>query len=168
MKNCPTFCSREVSCDPCGGADRRAVRSSEGGYTILELLVAFAITTILATTAFSNLRSLERPLVNGTAEVVSFTKQARAKAMSTTFAYKVQPSSNRTLVTLRGNTCATATIADPSLTLNLPQTVTFSDATWSICFNPRGLADTSQTFNLTDSSRTKTIEVFLGGGVRAQ
>ena len=142
---------------------------SERGSSLFEVLVVLVMIGILLTTALSNIDQLNRPMESGTAEVLGFLKQARARGMSTTRAYTVRPTSTEQIITEFSTECGETVTADPTLTLNLPYGVLLNDTSWSVCFSPRGLATSDPTIELIDSDgRTKTLEVFLGGAVRVQ
>jgi prepilin-type N-terminal cleavage/methylation domain-containing protein len=142
------------------------------GFTIVELLLVTAIAGILMGMGVLTLQSMNSPLHNGSAQLLGFFKQARAKAMATTAAYWVQPSSPTKIMTKFANNCsvdpATAT-ADPQLVLDLPKGVNLTNTSWSLCFSSRGLAASSLTVTLQDvKNKSKSIEVFLGGAMRIQ
>ena len=53
------------------------------------------------------------------------------------------------------------------MTIDLPANVALSDTSWSVCFNPRGLADSNVTITITYAGGgSQDIEVMLGGAVR--
>ena len=140
------------------------------GFTLFELLIVLAVLGTLIGMAALNLRALDSPLQNGTSQLLGFLKQVRAKAIATTLVYKVEPSSTTQLITKYAESCSALTMTtDADLTLDLPKGVSLTSTTWSVCFNTRGLADNNITVTLMDSKgKTKTVEVFLGGGVRVQ
>lgn len=141
----------------------------ERGSSLFEVLVVLVLIGILLATAISNLDQLNRPMEAATAEVAGFLKQARARGMSTTRAYTVRPTSTEHLIAEFSNECGETPAADPKLTLDLPRGVVLNGTSWSVCFNPRGLATSDPTIELIDEEgRTKTLEVFLGGAVRVQ
>lgn len=137
------------------------------GTTLLELLTVVSLAAILSTVAVSNLSVLNTPAATGTAALVGFLKETRAKAMNTTMAYTVKPSSNRVVVTTYAKTCAAAPqTKDNAMTLTLPRGATLRSTTWSFCYGTRGLVDTSLDIVVGDSEGSKTVQVGLGGGVR--
>lgn len=140
------------------------------GYSLLELLVTLMILSIAFATAVSNLKTMNRPLHNGAQGTMGFFKQARAKAISTTQAYFVAPTSDTHLKASYGSNCSDSSpTTDQTLFYDLPTGAKLSNTSWSVCFSSRGLANTSQDLTLVDSdSKTKTIQVFLGGAVRVQ
>lgn len=140
------------------------------GFTLFELLIVLAVFGVLIGMAALNLRPLNSPLQTGTSQIMGFFKQARAKAIATTSAYKVEPASATRLITKYASSCSALTMTtDTDLTLDLPAGVSLTATDWSVCFNSRGVADGNITVTLTDSkAKTRTVEVFLGGGVRIQ
>jgi prepilin-type N-terminal cleavage/methylation domain-containing protein len=144
--------------------------SSERGFTVFELITVMAIATILSSVAIMNLRDFDDPLVNGSAQFVSFLKQTRAEALRSTSAYIIRPSSANSLVTERGVTCLDEdAVDDPRVRLTLSPGATFSDVEWEFCFNSRGMPDSNIEIQLQDAGgAVRTVEVLLGGSVRIQ
>lgn len=141
---------------------------SQSGFSLLEMLVALSVVGAISGIAVMNLRSLSSAAENGAAQLLGFFKQARAKAISTTSAYFVVPTSSSEVITRVGTSCSDAApVADPALELSLPSGASLSDTTWSVCFTSRGLSDSNFSVTVLDTqSGSKTVEVLLGGGVR--
>lgn len=141
--------------------------SRSRGFSLFEVLVALSIFALLSTIAISNLKVLQSPVVTGAAELVSFFKAARAKAISTTMAYTVKATSSTSVVTTYAKTCSTTPQTDDAtLALTLPRGATLANTGWSVCYNTRGIGDTSIDIDVRDGAVTKTVQVVLGGGVR--
>jgi prepilin-type N-terminal cleavage/methylation domain-containing protein len=141
--------------------------SSQQGFSLLETLVTLMLGVIVSNIVVSNLKQLDNPLQNGVAQVTGFIKGVRARAISQTIAYKIQPTSLGRLSASFAPTCSAATFTtDPSLGLVLPNTTRFTNTTWSICFTSRGLSTENSTIQLRDGSTVRTLETMLGGGVR--
>lgn len=142
--------------------------NSEEGFTLIELCVVLSMTAIIMTIGISNLRTLENTLENAAAQVSSFMKLARSKAISTTSAYTLRPVSPFRIQSLVGSSCGDpAPVADATLVLDLPVGSSLQDTDWSVCFNSRGFPDQSLSIDLTDKDmRLRTVEIFLGGGIR--
>jgi prepilin-type N-terminal cleavage/methylation domain-containing protein len=142
----------------------------DDGFSAIELLVVIAITATLLATAAVNLRRLDNPLLNGSAQLMAFVKQARAKAVSTTSAYIIEPAGAARVIARYGSSCADGTLEDDSqLILDLPSGVSLADTSWSICFNSRGLSDADINLDLVNlEGRHQILELFLGGAVRLQ
>ncbi len=139
------------------------------GFSIIEMLVALTIATILTGMAISNIKSFEDPLVDGGNELQGFLKQARARGLATTLAYKVRPTTTTKIIAETAKNCsATTWTQDNSLLLNFPKGVVVTSTTWSVCFSARGLPSGSSTITVQQSpgTLTKTIDVYLGGGVK--
>ncbi len=142
--------------------------NNEQGFSITELVVVMSLFTIFTSFAVSNLRALDNPLQDSSSEMLGFFKQVRARAVSTTNAYIVEPAGDGHVVTRYAASCSsTTTTADPQLTVVLPESVALTDISWSVCFNSRGFADDNITVSLQDAYfDSKAVEVYLGGGAR--
>lgn len=138
------------------------------GFSLLELLVTLGLFMIVSWTTLSNMKALTSPLQDASAQLVSYLKQVRARALSTTFAYTLYPISTTQVGARYGVNCAsTTTSSDASLTLKLPAGARLAETDWTVCFTTRGLTDQNVTLQLTDgSSQERDIEVLLGGSVR--
>jgi Tfp pilus assembly protein FimT len=142
---------------------------SEAGLTILELLAAIGLMAVLSGIAVTNLRVVNKPLQNAASSAELLLQLARSKAISGTQIIKVKPKSSTVLAAFSGTTCSGATTPVPNLSQALPSGTSLSDQTWYICFNSRGQADASISFNINDMGRkTKTIKIARGGGVKIQ
>lgn len=146
------------------------MRDRQNGFTIIELVVVLSMFSIILGMAIVNLSELVNPVENGAASIMAFMKEARARALSTTSAYTVYPTSTRRVITEYGDTCSDASpVADGSLVIDLPSNVFLSDTTWSVCFDSRGFPDANVTVPVVDIYEgTRTVEIFLGGAVRVQ
>lgn len=137
------------------------------GTTILELMTVVSLAAILSTIVISNVKALNTPASTAAAAFVGFCKEARAKAMASTYAYTVKPASSTSIVTTYAKSCtATPQTNDPALTLPLKQGARLSSTSWSFCYSTRGLVDSSLDIAIGDTNGTKTVQVGLGGGVR--
>jgi Tfp pilus assembly protein FimT len=145
----------------------RYKRGSEAGFSILEMLAAMLLSLILIGTALVNLKTLNNPLLNASAQVQSFLKKVRSRAISSTMAYRITPISSTELVTAYGSNCDNIDTEDNQLTLELPNGAYLTDYEWEICFSTRGLLDTNVDITLEDQNgQSRLIEVLLGGSVR--
>lgn len=147
----------------------RAV-NRQSGFTLLEMMAVVAIFSVLSGIAIINLKEFSKPAENGAAQLLGFMKQSRARALSTTSAYFVLPTSSTHIITKYGLNCTDASpIVDSSLVMNLPTGASLAATNWSICFTSRGLSDSNTTIVVNDNQAgTKTLEVLLGGGIRIQ
>lgn len=140
--------------------------ATEAGITILELIVVFAMIALLFGIAAPNLAELDRPLEDGSAALRGFVKQTRAKAIASTSAYTITPTSASRIETQVSTTCGGTQTAEPKLFLELPKGVGMLSTSWSLCFSSRGFANNNVQVTLQDDElSTKVIEVFLGGAV---
>ncbi|MBX7138177.1 MAG: GspH/FimT family pseudopilin [Oligoflexia bacterium] len=142
--------------------------NSQSGFSVIELIVTLGMSSVLTGMAIMNLKDLDDPLKNGAEQMTSFMRVVRARAISSTRAYTVFPVSNGQLAARYADTCSNgATTPDTSMTLEFPTGARLTDTAWDICFNSRGLPDGNLAVELRDSDgEYKTVEVFLGGGVR--
>ena len=88
----------------------RSFRVNDRGSSIIEMMLVAALITILLSSATSNLKVLNNPVLQGSQHLMGFFKQARARAMSTTRAYLVYPSSTSTVIAGYANSCAEAEV----------------------------------------------------------
>ncbi len=132
------------------------------------MLIVLGMMGILMGIGATNLAVLDNPLQNATNEVAGFLKQARARAVSSSTAYRVYPTNARQLVAEFGLSCDDPSPQlDVNLHLDLPKGVSIPDTNWEICFTSRGLATSSPTLYFYGPDyATKSVEVFLGGAVR--
>lgn len=139
------------------------------GFTILELLTVMAIGSILAGIAVLNLNAFANPSNNGALELMGFIKRARAKAMATTQAYTVAPTSSNSIVARYAASCSDTTWTDDTeLYTTLPSGASLDDTNWEICYSSRGLSADSADITVRDSRATRLVQIVLGGGVRIQ
>lgn len=145
------------------------ILKAQEGFTLIELMVVMSISAILLGYSVLQLQELTRPAESAAAQVGSFFKAARAKALSTTSAYTVRPDSASRLVAESSTTCGATTSIDQKLVLELPSFVLFTTVGWSVCFDSRGFPDTNLLVAVEDDfGEQHSIEVFLGGGVRVE
>jgi len=138
------------------------------GSSLVELLVVLAITASAVGAASLYLRPVEAPVQVAAAELEGFLREARARALATTSACRVQPLGPRAL---RGECAAscgsTSWTGDPNRRLEFPRGVAMTDTGWTVCFNSRGLASANLTVTLVHPEfRSRQVEVLLGGAAR--
>ncbi len=139
---------------------------AQRGASLLEVLSAMGLFAVLSGAALANYRALENPALTGASALAAFFKETRAKAMAATLAYTIKPSSNSRIVTTSGKTCAAAQSADAGQTLDLPRGAFLGSVDWSVCYDTRGIADTSVDITVADGEGTHVVQAALGGGVR--
>lgn len=142
------------------------MKGRQQGFSLLELLVVLLVVGITLGTTIMNLGRLNNPLQNGSAQLVSFLKQVRARAVASTSAYRVIPISATQLTTQFGTTCANASTDDPALQLSLPSGTSLSAVDWEFCFTTKGRADSNLELTVREGGRVRRIEILLGGAVR--
>lgn len=140
------------------------------GFTIFELIATILIIGTLSTLAVNKLKQLDNPLQSSAAEFESFVKQVRARAISTTSAYKIVSISPTEVHTHYGKNCASTIVTvDKQVSYQTRTPITMTDDSWEICFNSRGLPDDNVVVTFSDLSGTSSsVEIFLGGAVRLQ
>ena len=145
------------------------MKRNQRGYTLVELLVTMTVGSILMGITAANLRAYSRGSKNAVAMIQGFVKQARAKAISRTAAYKIYADpGGKKIRTSFANSCSSATfVTDASLVLDMPEETSLVSPSWSVCFNSRGIADSNITISFkTRDAGTKQLEVLLGGATR--
>jgi len=153
--------------DNCVEKFRKSIAQSKG-FTLLEMMVVLSMIGIITGMAAYQLKQLDNPAQTSAAEVMTFLKKSRAKALASTYAYRVRPKSNSTeLETHYAISCSSTTFTlDSNLSLQLPDTASFGSNSWSLCFEPRGTLATSQDILISDPKQSVTVQVAMGGGMR--
>lgn len=153
---------------------------NERGYTVLELLVTLGFVAILAGSATFQARKLSDPLQNQTALTLSFIKQIRAKAVSSTASYLIYPSSTKEIAVAKGTACPATMPLNPSTLipgsfvadstrLVISEKVELATTNWGVCVTQRGLFTGAANVQLVDrDGKSRTINIFLGGATRVQ
>jgi len=138
----------------------------ERGITLIEMLVSITIVAIVTVMAAPSLLELNDASNNGSLQFLGYAKNVKARAMSTTSAVTVTPTSSRTLVATSGTSCNDSTQSSESrLNFTLPKGANFTNSNWSFCFNQYGLTDNNFTINIQDKDSVEEIEIMLGGAV---
>lgn len=138
------------------------------GLTLVELLVAVALLGVVVAMGAVYVDTTERPLEAGGSLLEGLLRQARARSISTTTAHRVAPSGPGSLIVEFGDDCDAATwTQEPRMDVDLPEQVTMSDTTWSVCFSRRGIASDNVTITLDHPEwGSKELEVLRGGVTR--
>ena len=149
------------------------------GFSLVELLVVLSIMAIGLSIAALNLRPLSAPLKSATNGVAGTFRQARTKAMSTTSAYRVSPSSTTRLIVetaKRCNSAASEWVAAPQFSFDLEENIVLSDTEWQLCFTSRGTVGTGsaagQSVQIIDpkdpDNRQLTVTTLIAGGIEIE
>ena len=139
----------------------------QGGFTLIETLVVMALASALIGIVAFNLRDLRNPEHAAAMEVMTFIKQARGKAIASTQAYTVVPSSSTKIITTYGSNCSSVTqTPDTAMTLKLPSGASMPNTAWSVCFEARGFSRNAVDIYVTQDGKTDTVQVVLGGAAR--
>lgn len=142
------------------------------GTSVLELVVVLGTSSAMLGMAVANYDVLNNPLQNSTNQTIGFFKQVRAKAVSSTSAYRVEQLNDLTLITKTAPSCDSLEsefFVDTKLSLEIEKEVRFVTSSFSLCFNARGFADTNKTLPLI--TRTGILDyanvvIPLGGGAK--
>ncbi len=137
----------------------------QSGFTLPELLGALVVLGIVLGAAGVWLRPLDNPLESGSKQLEGFFRQARARALASTLAYRVVPLSDSEIAGEFSDKCSDEDwTLDPALELTLPDDVTLTDTEWFVCFNARGIANDTVVVDLWHPKKgTRQVEVLLGG-----
>lgn len=143
-------------------------RRSEAGISIVEILTTLTLTGVILGIGILNFRKVEDAGVTGAAELSSFIKQVRARAISSTSAYKLTATTTTYLTTQYAKSCTSATwSSDNRVTLKMPTGASVTSTSWSVCFNSRGFPDANTTIGVRNTAGDlKNVEIMLGGAVR--
>lgn len=137
------------------------------GISLLEMMVVLVLGTMLSYISFVNLRKFSNPAINAAASLSSYIKGIRQQALLSTRAYKITPISSTQARASYATSCSsTSFTVDSTTTFKMPSGSALSSTSWSVCYSPRGLSPSSVNIIINDSSKTKTVQVALGGAVR--
>lgn len=143
------------------------------GITLIELLVVLAMIGIIAAIAALDLRPLNNEARNAASEFAATVRQARARAMSTTSAYRlVLAAADRVEAQTRATCDGGGTwVAEAALEFQArdgTELIAGADVGDEItCFNSRGIATASPDLTFGDArGREATVTILGGGAVR--
>jgi prepilin-type N-terminal cleavage/methylation domain-containing protein len=138
------------------------------GMTLVESLVVIAILGTGLAIGSAYLRPMEHPVERGAERLESLFRGARSRAVSTLSAYRIRPETNGSLLGEYSASCNAVTwTAEPALELALPDLVTLTDTSWSVCFDTRGIASSGLLVTVDHPDfYPRVVEVMLGGAVR--
>ena len=141
---------------------------SQAGVTLIEMMAVLALAAILLGIGAVYLTPMAAPLKTGTEIVEAAFRQARGRAIATTTAYRVRPTSATEIVGEFAPSCGAGTWTDePKIYRELPEKATFTSQVWSVCFSPRGVASSNVVVTITHPDfGSRQVEVMLGGAVR--
>lgn len=141
--------------------------NKQSGFTLMEMMAVLGIATILSGMAVLNLKRFDQASVNAANQVVALVKSARAYAMTSTVTVQVRPVNSTTIRATAASSCSTTTrTAIPQLSYTLPDGASMTNTSWSVCYTSRGLSRESISIPIRDQSRTRTVQIVLGGGIR--
>jgi Tfp pilus assembly protein FimT len=140
----------------------------ERGTSIVEALVVLAVIGLIAAGTVVRLEAAAAPVRTGAHELAGFFRQARARALAGSAAYRVFPDSDTLVAVERAKRCdATSWTPDPELTLELAAGVRLDDTTWTVCFSSRGTSADNVTIGVSHPEHgARQVEVMLGGSTR--
>ena len=143
------------------------------GLTLVEAMVVVAVIGILAGIAALDVRPLNNEARNAASEFAATVRQARARAMATTSAYRlVLASESRVVVQTRASCSGSgAWTEEPRLELRMRDGTRLAAGAAVgdeiVCFSSRGIAasDPDLTFS-DDRGRVAVVTILAGGAVR--
>jgi prepilin-type N-terminal cleavage/methylation domain-containing protein len=153
-------CNRELA--------EAIVKSSQSGFTLIEVVTVIAIMGIALGVTALNLMAIDPPLKTGTILFEAYLRDARLKAISNTSAFRVTPTDSGELDMQFAANCSASTWTDSNVpTLFLPDDVVLANTGWVVCFSPRGISDNNLKIVLAHPGYgIQIIEVLLGGTTR--
>jgi len=141
----------------------------------VELVASVAILVLITTLGLLNVRPLDNSLGGGAALITTALQEAREEAVATTSGVRVDVTAG-TLVFTSAPNCNPATASTGLAKTQspvLPQGARLTGDTgtlpFNVCFSPRG--DVNRAARLTyanRTSKTRTINIFLAGGVNSE
>lgn len=155
----------------------RSARRHEQGTSYIELLTVVTLAGIILAIGGNNLHRLSNPLDDQVLALSGLMLNARADAIATTGAVRVDVTAT-TVTVARARNCAAAAsdwTSVPGLTMTFERGVrpvfgmvggtpqTFIRT----CFDARGQANANTVVTLQRADRTRALEVMLAGGVRS-
>ena len=162
------------------------------GFSLVEVMIVFALISALATLGANKLNELSNPLSNAVEQLEGILKQARAKSMTTTSSSLIYPDTSTTTPTFviwRIPDCSQASLdkvpggfgsdtrwtEDKTLrNLELPKEVNLTQTNWKVCINSRGLAMLVNSFsgvielNYSAKGQKAEVQIYAGGGVASR
>lgn len=151
-------------------AARELKFSSQNGVSIIELITVLGLIGIFTGVAAANLKTLSSDIQNATSEVQGFIKQARARAIASTMAYRIITPDDGHLAVEFSRSCNDASDdfqRESSLQLELPAQIRINPIA-GLCFSPRGISTYNAWISLSTRDWTKyaSLEVGLAGAVK--
>ncbi|WP_027480964.1 GspH/FimT family protein [Deinococcus pimensis] len=147
--------------------------ASRAGVSVVEFLVVIVVVALMAAVGVLGFERLTAPLDDEALELAGLLQGARARALSTTGAVRVEvrPGSATVLTARDCTRPANEWTSVTNLNLTFKNAVKFvppssNVTTVRVCFDSRGRADSNANFLLTRGSRSRTVEVMLIGSVR--
>lgn len=140
----------------------------ESGMALIEMAATMAIMATVLSVGALYLKPMAAPLQTAADSLEGTLRGARAKGMATTSAYRVRPlGSQRILAETAARCSSTLWTTDPVLDTELPEGVTMTSSSWSVCFSGRGTSSDNLTIDLWHADHgSRQVEVMLGGTTR--
>jgi len=161
MPICEQSIERASKIDP-------AMKERCAGVSLIETIVVLTLSGLLLAGAATGFDKMGSSLKSGQRHSAGLMREARALAMASSSAYRVKPAGASQLIIERADTCSSVSwTVEPRYGLSLPDEITLTDTTWTICFNSRGMSTGHTTVTLQhDYQGTAEIQVLLGGTTR--
>lgn len=145
------------------------IKSEERAYSLIELIVALALFSVLCGFAVINLTELQNPADNAGRAMYAYFKAVQGKAMATTSTYTVWPISSTEIRATFAVSCSSANqVIDTDLRFVLPSGAHMGNLDWQLCYNSRGLANSSADISVNDSRVNRVLRLALGGGIKLE
>ncbi|NMC64342.1 MAG: type II secretion system protein [SAR324 cluster bacterium] len=141
----------------------------ETAYSLIELLVALSLFSVLCSLAVIDYTELQNPADNAGRAMYAYFKTVQGKSMATTSTYTVWPVSSTEIRATSAASCSSAEqLIDAELRFVLPSGAHIGNLDWQICYNSRGLANNSADISVNDSRVSRVLRLALGGGVKLE
>ena len=142
--------------------------SGQRGFTMIEILAVLAVLGIALGVTAMQLLPIASPIDTSTNLLEGEFRLARLNAIATMTSYRVSSATPTKLQGEKGASCSATTWSpDSSMNVSLPTGVTMSPASWTVCFNSRGISTNNVTVAVTHPTYgSKSILVLYGGTTR--
>lgn len=126
----------------------RLLKSRQGGFTLIELVIVITIAGILMTYSIPRFQGAraQRTARNARDVFVWNAQRARARAIQTgtTYLYQLDPTTERAWIVKKGGSTAADTLLTINFQTEYESTVsTSANSVITVCYNPKGYANTS-------------------------
>ena len=134
-------------------------------------MVVLGTMSLMMSIAVANYDVLDDPMDNATSQVTGFVKKARARAIASTTAYRLELVGDDTIITKTAVSCNEPYedfVTDAALTMTVESEIHITNGMIDICFSPRGLANWNWWITLAeraDPMEWRDLEITLAGAI---